>query len=66
MKVLMKFKLLELQVVSRGEWAGWLLGTPYFERIRARFFADESLDALTNDLLSELVAAGAAQSDAFG
>ncbi|MCY1530333.1 hypothetical protein D9M68_655160 [compost metagenome] len=66
MKVLMKFKLLELHAVSHAEWGAWLGGTPYFERIRARFFADETLAALTGELLSELIAVGAAQSDALG
>ena len=66
MKVLMKFKLLELHAVSHAEWEAWLAGTPYFELIRVRFFAEESLEALTGDLLAELVAVGAAQSDALG
>ncbi|MDP9920356.1 hypothetical protein J2W24_006038 [Variovorax boronicumulans] len=66
MKVLMKFKLLELHAVSHAEWDAWLAGTPYFELIRARFFAGESLEALAGDLLSELIAVGAAQSDALG
>jgi len=66
MKVLMKFKLLELHAVSHAEWGLWLGGTPYFELIRARFFAEASLEALTGELLSELIAVGAAQSDAFG
>ncbi|GER13841.1 hypothetical protein VHAB30_50320 [Variovorax boronicumulans] len=62
----MKFKLLELHAASHAEWDRWLAGTPYFELIRARFFADESLEALTTDLLAELITAGAAQSDASG
>ncbi|WPG37178.1 MBL fold metallo-hydrolase [Variovorax sp. EBFNA2] len=66
MKVLMKFKLLELHAVSRADWADWVGGTLFFERLRARFFAGETLAALTEDLLAELIAAGAAQSDALG
>ncbi|WP_143606006.1 hypothetical protein [Variovorax sp. 54] len=62
----MKFKLLELHAVSHAEWGAWLEGTPYFELIRARFFAGETLVDLTADLLSELIAVGAAQSDALG
>ena len=62
----MKFKLLELHAASHAEWDRWLAGTPYFELIRARFFADASLVDLTGDLLSELIAVGAAQSDALG
>ena len=66
LKVLMKFKLLELHAVSHAEWNAWLAGTPYFELIRARFFAGETLEALTGELLAELVAVGAARSYALG
>jgi glyoxylase-like metal-dependent hydrolase (beta-lactamase superfamily II) len=63
MKVLMKFKLLEMQSISRDEWNGWLRRTPYLENIRARFFGDIQLDLLTGDILGELVAVGAAEMD---
>ncbi|SFQ03892.1 Glyoxylase, beta-lactamase superfamily II [Variovorax sp. OK605] len=62
-KVLMKFKLLEMQSISRDEWNGWLRRTPYLENIRARFFGDIQLDLLTGDILGELVAVGAAEMD---
>jgi glyoxylase-like metal-dependent hydrolase (beta-lactamase superfamily II) len=62
-KVLMKFKLLEMQSVSVGEWNGWLKNTPYLASIRARFFADVELDRLTADILGELIAVGAASMD---
>ncbi|MDP9892844.1 glyoxylase-like metal-dependent hydrolase (beta-lactamase superfamily II) [Variovorax boronicumulans] len=65
-KVLMKFKLLETQHIALEAWSAWLRGTPYLETIRLRFFADEELDQLTEDILAELIAAGAAERDALG
>jgi len=62
-KVLLKFKLLELQSVSRDDWNAWLVGTPYFETIRARFFIDFRLQELADELLAELVAVGTAAID---
>jgi glyoxylase-like metal-dependent hydrolase (beta-lactamase superfamily II) len=62
-KVLMKFKLLELQSVDRVTWAGWVAQTPYLESIRSRFFTGMALDALANEILSELAASGAAAVD---
>ncbi|MBT2323923.1 MBL fold metallo-hydrolase [Variovorax paradoxus] len=63
LKVLIKFKLLELQTTSVGEWKAWVRNTPYFDAIRARFFASSSLDALSAEILAELVEAGAAFAD---
>lgn len=63
MKVLIKFKLLELQTIRRSDWGRWVATTPYFEMIRARFFDADELSALTNQLLEELIASGAAQAD---
>ncbi|MBJ2159645.1 MBL fold metallo-hydrolase [Variovorax sp. IB41] len=65
-KVLMKFKLLEVQHISREDWSAWLRSTPYLDAIRLRFFADEALDQLTEDILGELIAAGAAEMDSLG
>lgn len=62
-KVLMKFKLLEMQAIGVDEWERWLKGTPYLANIRSRFFADVELDRLTGDILSELIASGAASMD---
>ncbi|RZL63982.1 MAG: MBL fold metallo-hydrolase [Variovorax sp.] len=63
MKVLMKFKLLELQTVSADAWTSWILNTPYMETIRARFYSDRSLDELCSELLEELANVGAAKID---
>jgi glyoxylase-like metal-dependent hydrolase (beta-lactamase superfamily II) len=60
-KVLMKFKLLEVQSISLEDWDAWLRGTPYLNAIRSRFFSDVALDLLTGEILAELVAAGAAE-----
>lgn len=65
-KVLMKFKLLEMQDVEENAWSQWLRGTPYFSAIRDRFFADFELDPLAADVLAELIASGAARRDASG
>jgi glyoxylase-like metal-dependent hydrolase (beta-lactamase superfamily II) len=63
-KVLMKFKLLELHSVTLQDWAAWLHNTPYLETIRSRFFGNVELGQLTDDIIAELVAAGAAELDA--
>jgi glyoxylase-like metal-dependent hydrolase (beta-lactamase superfamily II) len=60
LKVLMKFKLLELQRTSVEEWRTWIQSTPYLDVIRARFFASSSLDELSTEVFTELVDAGAA------
>jgi glyoxylase-like metal-dependent hydrolase (beta-lactamase superfamily II) len=62
-KVLMKFKLLEVQSIALNEWADWLRSASYFGVIRERFFTDTELDQLAEDILAELVAAGAAETD---
>ncbi|MDH6169671.1 glyoxylase-like metal-dependent hydrolase (beta-lactamase superfamily II) [Variovorax boronicumulans] len=65
-KVLMKFKLLEMQYIALEDWSKWLRATPYLDAIRLRFFAGEELNQLTEDILAELVAVGAAEMDAWG
>ena len=65
-KVLMKFKLLEAQQITLKDWSEWLQSTPYLEAIRLRFFEGEELDQLTQDILAELISAGAAKVDALG
>lgn len=60
MKVLMKFKLLELQVTTRDSLRDWINATPYFEWIGARFFETQQLQEICNQLLEELVKSKAA------
>lgn len=63
LKVLLKFKLLEVQAIERQAWNGWVSGTPYIETVRARFFASHPLDALCAELLDELIHIGVASVD---
>lgn len=60
LKVLIKFKLMEVRSISRPQWHFWISGTPYFELIRTRFFADRTLKEISEELFVELLASGAA------
>ena len=62
-KVLLKFKLLELQKVHVATFHGWALSTPLLELIRSRFFAQQQTDEWIAKLIAELVAGGAARHD---
>ncbi|SDI29138.1 MBL fold metallo-hydrolase [Variovorax sp. OV700] len=62
-KVLMKFKLLEVQSIAIDDWEAWLRGASYLGVIRSRFFPDLELRQLADDILAELVLAGAAAVD---
>ena len=64
LKVLLKFKLMELRQVERAAWGDWLRRTPYVKTIRARFFAGTTIDALSDELLSELAKSGVLEMDA--
>jgi glyoxylase-like metal-dependent hydrolase (beta-lactamase superfamily II) len=63
LKVLMKFKLLEVQSIALRDWADWLLNASYFSVIQSRFFANTKLDQLADEVLGELIASGAAERD---
>ncbi|MEP6721622.1 MAG: MBL fold metallo-hydrolase [Variovorax sp.] len=60
LKVLIKFKLLEVQSISIESLCEWVRATPYFELVRARFFVNENWGTITRNLLDELVHSGAA------
>lgn len=62
-KVLLKFKLLELQRQSFDEFAQWAEATPYVTQIREKFFADVAVRAWIAQLCAELIAAGVARRD---
>jgi glyoxylase-like metal-dependent hydrolase (beta-lactamase superfamily II) len=62
-KVLVKFKLLELQRVRLEEFTAWGESTPYFQLLHERWFADRPLQEWFSTLVTELVRAGAATSD---
>lgn len=59
-KVLLKFKLLELQRVARAELLQWAIGTRYFGMVRARWFSSISAEAWFDSLVSDLERSGSA------
>jgi glyoxylase-like metal-dependent hydrolase (beta-lactamase superfamily II) len=59
-KVLLKFKLLELQQVEAAEFLAWTERTPYFRIVHQRWFADLPASDWTTALLDDLVRSGAA------
>lgn len=62
-KVLLKFKLLELQQLKTSDFQRWALGTEYFGLAHRRFFSGSGLAEWINVLTSELVRAGAAKQE---
>lgn len=63
-KVLVKFKLLEAQTLSMSEWCIWRDETPLLEIICERFFPQWDLTDLAEDILKDLIRAGAAHRNA--
>jgi glyoxylase-like metal-dependent hydrolase (beta-lactamase superfamily II) len=53
-KVLLKFKLLELQKVATEQLAQWVADTTYFELMRTRFFPSTAMNDWIGQLLAEL------------
>lgn len=60
-KVLLKFKLLEVQQQLRPDFMAWALSMPYMVKVHQRFFPDIDLESWLTRLLADLVKAGAAQ-----
>ena len=60
-KVLLKFKLLEVQKQDIREFRQWAISTPYLKRIREKFFPELELDAWLEQLCQELISAGVAK-----
>lgn len=60
-KVLLKFKLLELQAVAEAPFLRWADQTGYFRLVHRRFFAESAFDLWVEELISELVRSGAAR-----
>ncbi|GMG91976.1 MBL fold metallo-hydrolase [Cupriavidus metallidurans] len=58
-RVLVKFKLLELQTVSREALFAWMRDTPLMQRIHARFMAAQSIEDVFDQTLRALAKAGA-------
>lgn len=63
-KVLLKFKLLDLQDVGKAQFLAWADGTPYFRLVHDRWFAQLSQRAWVEQLIRELAASGAARLEA--
>ena len=59
-KVLLKFKLLEVQSQSAADFKAWALQTPYFELVRSRFFSAVNSSQWVDELIAELVLSNAA------
>ena len=60
-KVLLKYKLLELQSIPESAFIDWAKSTPYFEMVRGRWFADKPMDMWVSSYVEELVLGGAAR-----
>ena len=60
-KVLLKFKLLEVQKQFVPRFQKWAISTPYLGQIREQFFQDTTIDAWLEQLCAELVFVGAAK-----
>lgn len=63
-KVLLKFKLLEVQKQSLNEFTLWASATPYFGQIRERFFKDIAMEPWIEQLCAELIVVGVARKEA--
>ena len=59
-KVLLKFKLLELQTVGQVEFSRWIDQTPYLALVHHRFFEQVDFPAWIAGLIADLVQSGAA------
>lgn len=62
-KVLIKFKLLELQRVERESLERWAAGTTYVQLVHGRWFRDTELHEWIERLVAQLAASGAARLD---
>ena len=62
-KVLLKFKLLEVQRQTSAEFKQWAKTTPYFGQIRNAFFESIPMELWIDELCAELIAIGVAQTE---
>jgi glyoxylase-like metal-dependent hydrolase (beta-lactamase superfamily II) len=65
-KVLLKFRLLETQSEPWRAILAWAESAQYFELLRQRYFAGQSLDSWVRDLLADLARRGAVRLDETG
>jgi len=59
-KVLLKFKLLELQRLRVAEFVQWAQATPYFRLVRGRWFSELDMTTWIEQLAADLARSGAA------
>lgn len=59
-KVLLKFKLLELQCMPMADFMAWATAVPYIEQVRTRWFASTDSASWIAGLLAQLERSGAA------
>jgi len=59
-KVLLKFKLLEMQTLEFASFVAWAQNTPYFALIAQRHFSGADSSQWINALIDDLIRAGAA------
>ena len=59
-KVLLKFKLLEVQRISMDLMVAWCQSTPYLGLVQRRYFSEMALEQWIDALIVDLVRAGAA------
>ena len=62
-KVLVKFRLLEVQSVKLATLVAWAQATPYFAMIHTTHFADRAFAEWAGSLVNDLVRSGAASLD---
>jgi glyoxylase-like metal-dependent hydrolase (beta-lactamase superfamily II) len=62
-KVLLKFKLLELQRLHLADFARWASATPYFTLVHRHWFSDVDLTIWIEQLAADLMRSGAALRD---
>lgn len=62
-KVLLKFKLLELQQADSVDLISWAMATPYFLLVHRRFFSETALDAWIDELLADLLRSRVARAE---
>lgn len=62
-KVLLKFKLLEFQLIALDDFRPWIRQTEYFHTLHRNYFSQHDFMAWADELLQDLVRAGAARID---
>jgi len=60
-KVLLKFKLLELQQSNAQDFYSWATTTAYFQLVHRRYFREVEMGSWLEELVASLVQSGVAQ-----